>query len=561
MSDKEDKEVIQDLNSLLSQLKTERAKYEDTWDEITEILLPNMKKYQGAGEDNDEGEKYGADIYDNVGPNALDTCTNGFVGYMVSRATPWFKVKLANKKLEENQKVKKFLQDTEKAIYTELENSNFYKVLPRLFRTGCGIGSAYASLEEDYQEGRSVILSYHFRSIYVIYDKYENLIGVFRVFEKTLKEICDDWPDGVEEKIEKEKEKSPYEKRTVVHAVVVNQEWDPEKQATDKKRFKSYYYLESENTLLSEGGFDKMPYIGWLWRKDEGETYGTGKGHDALVMLRRSNLIGKTLDEAAELAVNPPIQYHEDVEDVIDITPHGMNPYEDPEKLIKPLELGKNYPIGRDREELYNQTIKETFYVDFFVALRDKSKQMTAREVNELQGEKAAIMGTDVGSIENGLLDKIIEMVYHNGYEQGRMPPAPQELLQGESELQLDYIGPLAQAQKRYHQTQGLKLGLEDILPLAQYEPGVLDNIDFDAVVRVFSENDGMPAETIKDPKLRDKIRAARAQAQQQQMLQQNMQQGADLVDKLNQPKEEGSMLDEVNKQLAAAIPGNQVAQ
>ena len=305
--------------------------------------------------------------------------TNGYVGYMVSRATPWFKIQLENKRLEKSGQVRLFLQNTEKALYRELENSNFYEKLPTLFKSGSGIGTGYSSVEEDYDNNISVVITHHFKSMFVAHDKYGNLVAAFREFELSHLDICRTWEDTVPKEIVEAKKTNRYAKKKIYHAVVLNDDWDPNKQSTDKKRFKSYYYIDGFSTLLSESGYEEMPFISWMWRKEEGEDYGRGKGHDALVMLRRSNLIAETLDMSAELAVKPPIQYHKDVEDVIDLTPDGMNPYEDPEKIIMPVELGKNYPIGRDREEMYNTLIREIFHVDFFLALRNKTKQMTAR--------------------------------------------------------------------------------------------------------------------------------------------------------------------------------------
>src|SRR5690606_14981168 len=57
---------------------------------------------------------------------------------------------------------------------------------------------------------------------------------------------------------------------------------------------------------------------------------------------------------------------------------------------------------------------------------------------------------------------------------------------------------------------------VERTLTVAQAAPDVLDNINFDAYVRLSGRNDGVPEALIRPEKERDEMREARAQAQQQ---------------------------------------------
>jgi hypothetical protein len=85
--------------------------------------------------------------------------------------------------------------------------------------------------------------------------------------------------------------------------------------------------------------------------------------------------------------------------------------------------------------------------------------------------------------------------------------------------LEVEYEGPLAKAQ-RLAESTAMQRYFQIVLPLTQVDPTIMDNIDLDYVAREHGESVGTPAKMMRTEQDRDKIRAGRAQAQQQQAAQ-----------------------------------------
>jgi hypothetical protein len=187
---------------------------------------------------------------------------------------------------------------------------------------------------------------------------------------------------------------------------------------------------------------------------------------------------------------------------------------------------------------------------------KSKDRQMTATEVMELQGEKAAVLSDLVVSL-NDPLNKIIQRSFNILLKQRKIPPLPEVLMGSGAQMKVDFVGPLAQAQKKYHESGGIAQGLALAGGVIKIAPQAGDVVDFDRLMKVGLEGAGMPQSVIREDDDVAKIRQARAEAEarvQQQAL--AMEQSKNIMgnfDKLNQPVSPGSALDEINRQMGEA--------
>jgi hypothetical protein len=127
-----------------------------------------------------------------------------------------------------------------------------------------------------------------------------------------------------------------------------------------------------------------------------------------------------------------------------------------------------------------------------------QERAMTATEVVGRQGEKAAILGNMVGRLTGELLDAVIEGAYEIEYRAGRLAEVP-ESLQDEAGIEIEYLGPLAVAQKKLFQSKGLTHALEEIAPIIELKPETGENIDWDYLVRYAYEVAGAPIKGLID--------------------------------------------------------------
>ena len=159
-----------------------------------------------------------------------------------------------------------------------------------------------------------------------------------------------------------------------------------------------------------------------------------------------------------------------------------------------------------------------------------------------MQGEKGALLGAVVGRLNGDFFDNVIDRVFNIETLAGRMPDVPDIIYEmGETDIDVEYLGPLAQAQKQLVKTQGILKGLQMITPFFEVYPEMRDRIDPDVTVDEILESVNFPQNAIIRKEDADKARAARAQLIQQQQQMEMMAAAADRVPALSKAPEEGS--------------------
>jgi hypothetical protein len=121
----------------------------------------------------------------------------------------------------------------------------------------------------------------------------------------------------------------------------------------------------------------------------------------------------------------------------------------------------------------------------------------SATEVLARQEEKFRLMGPHLGRIQSEFLDPLIDRVFSILLRGGAFPPPPLALVLN-PELKVEHVSPLARAQKA-SEGQAIALTLATVKPLAEADPGVMENFDLDAVTRTVAETYGLPPRLLRD--------------------------------------------------------------
>jgi hypothetical protein len=270
-----------------------------------------------------------------------------------------------------------------------------------------------------------------------------------------------------------------------------------------------------------------------MWKKTMGKKYGMSPAMAAVNDIKLLFKGTESLMEVAQLSANGPMNVPAELQGKEQIIPGGRNYYTSPDQMISPIQVGTNFPITLEITKDMQEAIKEWFHVDFFLMLQQQSRQMTATEVIELQGEKAAVLSNMVSNL-NAALQKIVQRSVDILFKQGKMPPLPYALENSKTALKVDFIGILAQAQKKAHQTSGIMQGIQIIGAMAQLAQAVpqiaeaFDYVNAGEILKRGLEGSGISQLAINEEEDVQKIRQARAEAQaaqQQLALQQQQQQ------------------------------------
>jgi hypothetical protein len=551
-----------------------RQDYELLWQDIIDFV--NIRRYN-LKDDKTRGAKAGTKLYSSEAVDSLRDLRSGLFSYLVSPAMQWFKLRVGNEQLMANKQVRSWLEDVEWALYTALQRSNFYETCPEVFNDGGSIGTATLYDEEAVADGNLVFTACNPGEIWIAEDKYGRVDTIVRRTKFSARQAVEKFATisqdmTMEQRMAAAANAGLSNALTMAYSLPANAETEftfyqfifpnadvemfynayngrvePKIGATNKP-FQSYYVQEDGPSIVSESGYWSKPFQVWRWRKNSEEIYGRSPASDAIVDILTDNQMSRTLLNAAHQAVEPALNVPSELRGKVRITPRGMNYYEEQGRIISPiLTHGANYPIGVDREDRVKRTIKRHFMTEFFTMLSQaamEGRQLSVPQVMEMQGEKAVMLGDIVGQINSELLDPLVDRIFQIEYAARRIPPPPDILAAFEgSRIEVHYMGPLAQAQRRLFKTQGISQSLAALQPIAQIKPDVLDNIDFDYITREIMTATGLSEKAIKEDTVvaqERKVRGQQAMAQQQAQM---LSMAAQAVPNVSKAPEDGSLM------------------
>lgn len=536
-----------DITEKFTYLKDEREPYEHDWKEINRFVVPRRSIWDNNTR---EGDRVGQKIFDGTAISAVNLLANGLMGYLMSPMLKWFKLGLPNLRAMDLPGVREWLELCENILYNDFARSPLYQEGLEFFKDGASVATASMFMEEDLVEGVPFFSSRHPKEIYIDVDRRNRPDTVFRYYYLTARTMEQEFGyKNLPENVQQAAEHSPYEKFPVIHAVFPRTDRDVTKLNARNKKYASVYVDEGSGEILREGGFDQLPYIVWRWSTNSDERYGRGPSHDALSKIKRANSMSKTLMEYANMAAAPPYNVPEHMRDQVKLLPRGLNYFNSPDDIISPVPLGGQYPIARDQEQDIREIIEADYMVDFFLMLQRAPEKMTATEVMERQAEKAAVLGPVIGGIESEVLDKVIDLAFRQAVKAGRIPPPPPALRRiMNMPIKIEYIGPLAQANRKFHVQQGIMHAIQQFAPLLEVYPEMRGLIKPEQLGREILEHGGMPAGIVRDQREFNEWLERMNQKQQELEQRQVELEAMQNSDKLAKAPEPGSPLEQLDQ-------------
>jgi hypothetical protein len=539
-------ERAKDLQKYLNVLAQQRLPWEPMIDNI--IMYVNHGRRFVQDWDQYPGMQTGQEVYDDSAMLARNILTDGMVGYLCSRNQPWFGLELPGKfnfpadtglgrwngqRIDSYPEVQRWLQEVQTVMYSAFNRSNFYDVVTEFVSDGATCGTAHMLVEENIEDASIVFTVPHYRECFIAENEFGEVDTCFRVFNMTLKQFSEKFGmevmKGADKNFEKDYKANMYDERQVLHAIYPRRDFDPSRiDAKNKKWASSWVYqqggkilnktgggrkTDNKTTLLSEGGYDTMPILSWRWRKNSDEVYGRGPAHDAFVSIAQGNQMGRTNLITAQQAAEPPLIAFSDMRGAIQRGPNGITYVEANRGDIRarapmPLTTGvQNLPFNIEYQDRVTKIINQYFHTDVFMMMSQlaaggKSERMVTEQIAELQGEKAAILGTRVGNLQSEAFNPLINRVYAIEVEAGRIPEPPEILLKSiHGPVQVEYLGPLSQAQTRLTTIRSIQSFLQVVQQVAQFDPTITHAVNAPEILRVVRDAMNAPVDIVYDAK------------------------------------------------------------
>lgn len=548
------------LELLKQQLLNERSSFEAHWRDLGDYILPRRPRFYTT--DINRGDRRNQKIIDSTATLAARSLRSGMMSGITSPARPWFRLTTPDPSLAEFGSVKEWLFKVQNIISTTFLKSNLYNILPICYGDLGVFGTSPISVQELFTGDLLQFDSYPIGSYMIAKDSYGKVNTFFRIFRMTVSQVVqkfvpieNDEPnwnnvsDYVKNMFEKGQTQEWVE---ICHVIKPNEFYDEKKLDSKYKKFYSCYYengvagsanqnyIQREEKLLSEKGFDFFPILCPRWEVTGEDIYGTScPGMEALGDIKQLQLGEKRTFEAIEKMIRPPLQGPSTLKNQSVSQLPGDLTYVDSRDGaagLRPVhEINFNIQAMEMKQGQIRDRIRRTFFEDLFLMLANSDRrQITAREIEERHEEKLLALGPVLEQLNQDLLDPLIEVVFNIHMQRGLLPPPPEEL-QG-VELKVEYISMMAQAQKLIG-LSGIERFSGYVGQMASIDPNALDKFNVMQALDVYADITSVPPGLVRTDDEVNKIKEDRQKAQQAQMQAEQAQQAVQGVKELSQTK------------------------
>lgn len=531
------------IHSELNELKEIRRETESERGYAISLVNPRRKQFVSHAMDK---------RYTSKGKSALDTAVLGLMGNMVASSIEWFNLELdTDDDQDKIQGLKDWLEKLRAKMMKEMTGFGMYEKLQKLLTDSCSQGTgAELMLDNPAKKNiRYIVLAPE--EFYIRDDEDGDVDRLYREYEMTAIEALDRFGEEACPEIAKKYDEDPYSNHSFIHAIFPRSDRDPFKLDIKNKKIASLYYSATDDEVVLETGYDSFPGIVHRWVKDTDSPYGGCPTFNCIEALKIHNKAWNNMLKQDDMLTNPPMMAPASLRGKFSMRP-GKTNYIDTatQGEIKPIYTGANHNIMMSFMEIIETEIDAAFHTDYFRMLANREKQMTAREVIEVLGERASILVPVVERLQREVLIPIVLKHFEIMKTAGRLPKdIPIGLKEKDIKLAISITGPLSQAMKKYHQAEGLGRSLELVAPIVELFPGSEDNIDSDELIRIGMDTSGMPQKVIREIQDRKKLREAKMKAMQEEKAAQAQAAEADNYNKMKGAAEQGSPMAQMIQQ------------
>lgn len=517
-------------------LASERSNLDGQLSLLERFVLPGKGRYY-------EGDAMGEqsidwrhrEIYDGTAMHANTLLASNLHSNLTSESATWFDLRFREDELNDDHEASVWLEASSERVRASLNDSNFALEVNEFYQDASGFGTAVLMHSE--HKGPAMAWGGHLfkaetlRQCVFEEDMDGRPVALFVMRGYTALQLADrfgvnELPTKLKHQVETHNELAATQKHEclfAVYQVLANKDVDRSAVLPVARRpfFGEWILVEGRHRLGELQGYYTFPGYVLRWQRTAGSKYGHSPGLVALGDILTLQEMVELVRTATEKTVDPPTKsLMRGVIGDIELQA-GSNTVVRDMNSLQPLMPPGAYRVDagwQDIQDLRGR-IERYFFVDQ-LQLKD-SPQMTAFEVSKRWEMMQRLLGPTLGRIKSDLLDPLIENCFWMLYRKQQLPPMPEIVGQLSAELDIEYVGPLARAQ-RMHAVDGVERWLATVRGLAEVNPEVADVPDIDEIAKYLADVLGVPAKLARSQADIDEIREGRAkQAQEAQMLEQ----------------------------------------
>ena len=493
--------------------KSDRVNWDNHWQDIANYVLPS-REFESK---KTKGSQRRALIYNTAAPEAAIQLAAALEGMLFNTGIRWFELTTEDESVNKMHEVREWLYDSTNRMlaYFDNTNSNFslsaHEVALDLVSFGTGVILA--------QEAKGM-MKFQARDLSGIYLKSSDdgtIVDVFREFKMPVWEVVDQFgiencSDDCKKMYEDENKKD--KEVNILHHVYERMDRQYGKKDKNNKPWASCYYEVEAKHTLSEGGFDENPYIIVRWSKAAEETYGRSPAMEVLPTIKVVNAMARTILEASELAVRPPVIVGAGtMEGPIRTSPGSiMYVRQGTRDVPQPFNSGARPDIGHELMDREEAKIQKAFFADR-LSLPELDR-MTATEIVERRQQGLMVISPILSRLYAEWLNPVISRTFGWMLSNGLLTDPPEAV--ETANLKINYVSPMA-ITRRASVTQAFMQAMSAAQVLLQVNPEVMQNLDVDGIFRSLLTANNVDPSFLRTEREVAEMKQQQAQQEQQQ--------------------------------------------
>lgn len=501
-------------------MEAARFQFDNTNQRIADLIWPGAALF--LQQDSTQGERRDQFQFDSTGSLALGRFAAAVESLLTPRTQRWHGLEPRWEELSSNHSVKLYCERVADILFKARYSirAGFTYASAESYMSLGAFGNGCIFLDDDV--GKDLrYRSLYFGEVWVSTDYAGRVDRVHRKFKLTAHQAktMPGWADTLPRTIATARDEQEFD---FIHCVKDNRSYDPGRRDYRGMRYSSYYVACGvDDNVIQESGYRTMPYLFSRFQTAPRETYGRGPASIVLNSLNLINEQQKTLLRAGQHAVLPPLMtVDDDALEGFNMKSGALNRGwldDNGQPRAVPFQNGSNVQMGMEFVQDSRAVINSAFFVDLFQILLEQP-QMTATEALLRAQEKGELLGPTVGRQQSELLSPMIERELDIlSQVPGLLPEMPPELREAGGFMAVKFTSPLDRMQQA-GEGAAMSRWLEQMVPIAQFKPEVLNTMDWSKVARRMADVQGVPEDVRMDEDAA--AQATDAEAQQQQAAQ-----------------------------------------
>jgi hypothetical protein len=517
-------------------LRTNRYSWWTHWRELADYFLPRRYKWIITPNQMARGSPINQHILDSTGVICARNLASGLVSGKSSPTRPWFKLRVGTVDSTTTSPTSLWLAECERILYLIFAESNFYNSIAQFYYDLVIFGTGVILIFEDFENVINCINPCAGEYYIDIDGKYRPTI-FYREFTMTVSALVNEFglencSDSVRRLYTDNTGSGLTRELIVAHSIEPN---DDGRAGTfgfsSRFAYRELYWewggsaspqgsnFQPRGFLRKKGYFDR-PNICARWDIVSNDAYGRSPGMDALPDQKQLQLQSRRKAQAIDKMVNPPLVADVQLKNQpASLLPGGMTYVQGYTASGKPgiaSIYDSKFSVAEVSEDLneVRTRLAKTFFNDVLMTASqyETRSNVTAVEWDMRKSESLVALGPALERIDHEALGPILDRVFGIATRANILPPAPPEI-QGQM-INVEYVSMLQQAQQAAQSA-----GIERVLNLAgnllAAKPDIMDNIDTDMALDIYSDLLNNSPKMIRSPEAVAAIREDRAKQQQ----------------------------------------------